>query len=124
MSGNELQTTTGAPAQRQPSDATRARRDAKKRLAPFVAQLSAWHPQAARLLLEIDRALGAGRRPDDQLVEALTALRDAVVTAQSSFLDITTGLVSSRVEDLEKSFSRLIADLRNAEQRLESSTTR
>ncbi len=117
MADHEQQSPSQRPASRQPSDATRARREAKLRLAPYVTKLSDWHPQAARLLLEVDRAVSLTdlNRP---LVEALETTIGAVAADQAGFLAITAELRSSRVDDLAKSFSRLLLDLQAARARL------
>jgi hypothetical protein len=104
------------PIGRGPSDATRARRDAKIVLAPFVASLSSWHQQAARLLLEVDRAESLGQ-PDAVPAEAVQHLIEAIERERSAFADKTASIVSSRVEDVERSFSRLLSDLQRAEAR-------
>ncbi len=117
MADHEQQSPSQRPASRLPSDATRARREAKLRLAPYVTKLSDWHPQAARLLLEVDRAVSLTdlNRP---LVEALETTIGAVAADQAGFLAITAELRSSRVDDLAKSFSRLLLDLQAARARL------
>ncbi len=117
MADHEQQSPSQRPASRLPSDARRARREAKLRLAPYVTKLSDWHPQAARLLLEVDRAVSLTdlNRP---LVEALETTIGAVAADQAGFLAITAELRSSRVDDLAKSFSRLLLDLQAARARL------
>jgi hypothetical protein len=117
MADHEHQTPEQRPVTRQPSDATRARREAKLRLAPYVAKLSDWHPQAARLLLEVDRAVGA-RHADLALVQAVETMIGDVTADQAGFDAITLELRSSRVDDLAKSFSRLLIDLQAARTRL------
>lgn len=101
---------------RGPSDATRARRDAKIVLAPFVASLSSWHQQAARLLLEVDRAQTLGH-PDAVPAEAVQSLIEAIERERTAFANKTASIASSRVEDVERSFSRLLSDLQRAEAR-------
>lgn len=103
------------PQTRGPSDATRARRDAKILLAPFVANLSSWHQQAARLMLEVDRAQLKGDCPMPS--EALQELIDTIRRQREEFVDRTASLKSSRVVDVDRSFSRLLADLQRAEAR-------
>ena len=100
---------------RGPSDATLARRDAKIMLAPFVANLSSWHQQAARLMLEVDRAALKGDSPMPSA--ALQELIDTIERERAEFADRTAALSSSRVEDVERSFSRLLSDLQQAEAR-------
>jgi hypothetical protein len=104
------------PQGRGPSDATRARRQAKILLAPYVANLSSWHQQAARLLLEVDRAESLGQ-PDAIPAEAVQQLIKTIERERSAFVSKTASLVSSRVEDVERSFTRLLSDLQQAEAR-------
>lgn len=87
------------------------------RLAPYVDRLSDWHPQAARLLLEVDRAASLAD-PNPPLVNAVETMIDAVAAEQAAFQTVTAELRSSRVDDLAKSFSRLLLDLRAARTRL------
>jgi len=100
---------------RRPSDATVARRDAKLALAPFVANLSSWHQQAARLMLEVDRAAvkGGSAMPSAALHELIDTIRQQ----RAEFANRTAALSSSRVVDVERSFSRLLSDLQQAEAR-------
>lgn len=107
------------PQGRGPSDATRARRQAKILLAPYVANLSSWHQQAARLLLEVDRAETLGQ-PDAIPAQAVQHLIEAVERERKAFVSKTASLVSSRVDDVERSFSRLLSDLQQAEARCNS----
>ena len=104
------------PTARGPSDATRARRDAKVVLAPFVASLSSWHQQAARLLLQVDRAETLGQ-PDAVPAKAVQSLIEAIERERTAFASKTASIVSSRVDDVERSFSRLLSDLQRAEAR-------
>jgi hypothetical protein len=104
------------PQARGPSDATRARRDTKVLLAPFVANLSSWHQQAARLLLEVDRANLLGQ-PDAVPTEAVQRLIETVRREHSAFASRTASSTSSRVVDVERSFARLLSDLQRAEAR-------
>lgn len=110
---------------RGPSDATLARRDAKIVLAPFVASLSSWHQQAARLQLEVERAESLGH-PEAVPAEAVQSLIETVKRERNAFVSKTASLVSSRVDDVERSFSRLLSDLQRAEARCNGlcSTTR
>ena len=103
------------PPARRPSDATLARRDAKIVLAPYVANLSSWHQQAARLMLEVERAAlkGDGAMPG----AALQQLIDTIQRQRAEFATRTASLRSSRVLDVERSFSRLLSDLQQAEAR-------
>jgi hypothetical protein len=101
---------------KRPSDATQARRDAKILLAPFVTNLSSWHQQAARLLLEVDRAEALGA-PQAMPAAALRHLIDTVRRAQAAFARKTAALTSSRVDDVERSFKRLLSDLQRASAR-------
>lgn len=110
------------PQARGPSDATLARRDAKIALAPFVANLSSWHQQAARLMLEVDRAKLKGDGPMPSA--ALQELIDTIRRHREDFVDRTATLRSSRVVDVERSFSRLLNDLQAAEARCGGSPTR
>lgn len=104
------------PGQRGPSEATLARRDTRNLLAPFVANLSGWHHQAARVILEVDRAVSRGDRSVmptsaiDDLIAKISQERDA-------FAASTAAVESSRVDDVERSFSRLLSDLQRARQR-------
>ena len=100
---------------RGPSDATLARRDAKMVLAPYVANLSSWHQQAARLMLEVDRAAmrGSGVMPSEALQELIGTIKQH----RAEFASRTASLTSSRVDDVERSFSRLLADLQRAHAR-------
>lgn len=101
---------------RGPSEATQRRRDTKVLLAPYVSNLAGWHQQAARLMLEVDRAESRG----EPFAVAAAALQDLLATVRSerdAFVTKTAALASSRVEDVEKSFRRLLADLEHAEQR-------
>ncbi len=100
---------------RGPSDATLARRDAKILLAPFVANLSSWHQQAARLMVEVDRAELKGDAPMPG--DALHELIDTIRQQREEFADRTAAISSSRVDDVERSFSRLLSDLQRAEAR-------
>lgn len=104
------------PQARGSSDATRARRDAKMLLAPFVANLSSWHQQAARLLLEVDRAESRGQF-ENIPSEAVQRLIEAVRREHAEFVEKTAAIVSSRVEDVDKSFGRLLSDLQRTEAR-------
>lgn len=104
--------------QRAPSDATLARRDAKVVLAPFVANLSSWHQQAARLMLEVDRAALKGDAPMPGA--AVQDLIDTIRQQRQEFADRTAAIRSSRVEDVDRSFSRLLSDLQQAEARCSS----
>jgi len=108
---------------RAPSDATLARRDAKVVLAPFVASLSSWHQQAARLMLEVDRAALKGET-DEMPSAAVQGLIDAIERQREEFAAKTVSLSSSRVEDVERSYSRLLSDLQRAEARCNGSPTR
>ena len=108
---------------RGPSDATLARRDAKIVLAPFVANLSSWHQQAARLLLEVDRAELKGEA-DEMPAAAVQDLIDTIERQREEFVDKTASISSSRVVDVERSFSRLLSDLQRAEARCNGSLTR
>jgi hypothetical protein len=117
MADHEQQSPSQRPAARQASDATRARREAKLRLAPYVTKLSDWHPQAARLLLEVERAVSL-TDPNPPLVQAVETMIGAVAADQSAFQTVTAEMRSSRVDDLAKSFSRLLLDLRAARTRL------
>lgn len=110
------------PQARGPSDATLARRDAKIVLAPFVANLSSWHQQAARLMLEVERATLKGDAPLPSA--ALQELIDTIEQHRAEFANRTASLSSSRVVDVERSFSRLLDDLQQAEARCSSSLTR
>ena len=108
--------------QRGPSDATLARRDAKIVLAPFVAHLASWHQQAARLILEVDRAEHKGEAPPS--TAALQNLIATIREHRKEFADRTAAISSSRVDDVERSFSRLLNDLTQAEARCGASLTR
>jgi hypothetical protein len=108
---------------RGPSDATLARRDAKIVLAPFVANLSSWHQQAARLLLEVDRAELKGEA-HEMPSAAVQDLIDTIRRQREEFADKTASISSSRVVDVERSFSRLLSDLQRAEARCGGSPTR
>lgn len=101
---------------RGPSEATQRRRDTKMLLAPFVANLSAWHQQAARLMLEVERAESRGE-PKAAPIAAVQQLIETVRREREAFGSKTAALASSRVEDVEKSFRRLLADLEHAEAR-------
>jgi hypothetical protein len=99
-----------------PSDATRARRHAKAVLAPFVANLSSWHQQAARLMLEVERAEDRGE-PAELPAEAVQQLIETVSREHAAFATETAAVTSSRVEDVKRSFSRLLSDLERTEER-------
>lgn len=104
------------PQARGTSDATRARRDVKILLAPFVTNLSSWHQQAARLLLEVDRAESRGEL-EGLPSEAVRHLIESVRREHEVFARKTVAITSSRVDDVERSFSRLLSDLERAEAR-------
>ncbi len=110
------------PQPKGPSDATIARRDAKILLAPFVANLSSWHQQAARLMLEVDRAALKGDGPLPSA--ALQELIGTIEQHRAEFANRTASLSSSRVVDVERSFSRLLSDLQQAEARCSGALTR
>lgn len=101
---------------RGPSEATQRRRDTKMLLAPFVANLAAWHQQAARLMLEVERAEARGE-PKSAPATAVQQLIDTVRNERDAFLSKTAALASSRVEDVAKSFRRLLADLEHTRER-------
>ena len=106
-----------ARAQRRgPSEATQRRRDTKVLLAPFVANLASWHQQAARLMLEVERAESRGE-PKSAPAAAIQQLIDTVSSERDTFADKTAARTSSRVEDVEKSFRRLLADLEQTRER-------
>jgi hypothetical protein len=103
-------------ATRGPSQATQARREARILIAPFVSNLSTWHQQAARLQLEVDRAAARGE-PGALPVEAVSELIDAVSRERQTFVASTASVKSSRVEDVDRSFERLLSDLQRARAR-------
>lgn len=98
-----------APA-RPPSAATRARRDAKLALAPFVANLAHWHQQSARLFLELSRAEQRQEQRQDLLIE-LGRLLAEVRQRRDAMAEKAAALTSTRVDDLHRSFHRLIEEL-------------
>ena len=96
---------------RPPSAATRARRDAKLALAPFVANLTAWHQQSARLFLELSRAEQRQEHRQDLLME-LDLLLAEVRQRRDAMAEKAAALtVTTRVDDLHRSFRRLIEEL-------------
>jgi len=68
-------------------------------------------------MLEVDRAVSL-TAPNPPLVQALETMIGAVAADQSAFQTVTAEMRSSRVDDLVKSFSRLLLDLRAARTRL------
>lgn len=68
-------------------------------------------------MLEVDRAVSL-TDPTTSLVQAVETMIGAVAADQAGFHAVTAELRSSRVDDLAKSFSRLLLDLRAARTRL------
>lgn len=95
---------------RQPSEASLARREAKAALAPYVSSLSRWNQRAARL------SLALGRPSHKQDVSALPIAEIeamiAEIQGQRQLMEESAeGLKSTRVDDLKRSFERLLDQL-------------
>lgn len=95
---------------RQPSAASLARREAKAALAPYVTALSRWHQQAARLSL----ALGRPRHKqnvNELPIAEIESLIAEIEGQRRHMGESVQGLKSTRVDDLQRSFQRLLDQL-------------
>lgn len=96
---------------REPSAASLARREAKAALAPYVSALSGWNQRAARLSL----ALGRPRHKQNIAelpIGEIEALIGDVELQRQAMAQSAQGLKSTRVDDLQRSFDRLLDQLR------------
>lgn len=96
---------------RQPSAASLARREAKAALAPYVNALSRWNQRAARLSLALGRPSHKQNLTDLPIAE-IEALIEEVEGQRHLMAESAKGLKSTRVDDLQRSFERLLDQLR------------
>jgi HAMP domain-containing protein len=87
-----------------------ARREAKAVLAPYVSALSRWNQRAARLSLALGRP-SHKQNVAELPIDEIQALIDEVEGQRRLMTESAKGLTSTRVDDLQRSFERLLAQL-------------